>query len=304
IIITIIATLYLVHHGRRRRCKTPLSTDWPILGMLPQLLFNFWQIHDFLAHTINNQGGTAEFMGPWFIKMNYLITRDPMNAHYILNKRFEDYVKGAEFCEIFHAFSNGIVVADSEKWRDMRSLFHSLFKHKSFEVLLEKTVQKKLRNSLLPMLSNLGGGETTVDLQDLFCRLTFDNISLLGLGFDPNSLSIELPDVEAKKAFDEIQECILHRHGVPKSVWKLQEWFQIGEEKKMAKARKIFDDFLCTRITSKLEELIKSETNDNQFDSLLEAVTRDEARREEKFLRDSAFNLFVAGKDTIASALT
>ncbi|KAL1318924.1 alkane hydroxylase MAH1-like [Arachis ipaensis] len=312
-IITIIASiLYLVHHGRRRRCKTPLSNDWPILGMLPQLLWNFFQIHDFLAHTINKQGGTAEFMGPWFTKMNYLVTRDPMNAHHILSKRFEDYVKGADFREVFAAFGDGIVAADSEKWKDMRSLFHSLFKHKSFEVLLEKTIQKKLQNSLLPILSNLCE-ETTVDLQDLFCRFTFDNISSLGLGFDPNSLSIEFPVVEAKKAFDQIQECILYRHGVPRSVWKLQEWLQIGEEKKMAKACRVFDNFLCTLIASKLEELSERETNNNhqvdesvlhQFDSLLEVVTRDEARRDEKFLRDSAFNLFVAGKDTIASALT
>ena len=39
------------------------------------------------------------------------------------------------------------------------------------------------------------------------------------------------------------------------------------------------------------------------FDSLLTAVTREEAR-DDKFLRDAAFNLFVAGRDTITSALT
>ena len=115
IIAALLCFLYSFH--RRQCCKSPLLTDWPILGMLPQVLWNLWRIHDFITDILKQRGRTGEFTGPWFTKMNYMVTSDPINVHHMMSKNFDNYVKGPEFREIFQAFGDGIFTADSETWR-------------------------------------------------------------------------------------------------------------------------------------------------------------------------------------------
>ncbi|RDY11361.1 Alkane hydroxylase MAH1, partial [Mucuna pruriens] len=304
IIAALVCILYFIH--RRRCCKHPLLTDYPILGMLPQLLFNLWRVHDFATDVLKRHGGTGEFTGPWFTNMNYLITSDPLNVHHIMSKSFHNYVKGPEFRDIFQAFGDGIFTADSEAWKYSRDLFHSLFKQRSFEMFLEKSIHNKVQNSLLPILDHARQQGSVVDLQDVFNRFTFDNICSIVLGYDPNCLSIDFPQVAIEKAFNETEESIFYRHVVPKCVWKLQKWLQIGQEKKMTEACKTFDQFVHARIASKREEVSKykeDETGEGRVD-LLTALLREGKGHGDGFLRDAVFNLFVAGRDTITSALT
>ncbi|KAL1356377.1 hypothetical protein AAHE18_05G180300 [Arachis hypogaea] len=300
--------LYYFFH-RRLSCKSPLLIDWPVLGMLPQLLWNLYRIHDFLTDILRQHGRTGEFMGPWFTKMNYMITSDPMNVHHIMSKSFDNYVKGPEFRQIFQVFGDGIFATDSERWRYHRLLLHSVFKNRSFEMFLEKTIQKKVANDLIPVLEHVVHQHVEVDLQDVFNRFTFDNICNIILGYDPHCLAIDLPQVIAyEKAFNEAEESIFYRHVVPKGVWKLQKLLQIGQERKMTQACKIFDQFLYSCIATKRKELSKYTKIDESHDhvDLLTSLMREEQDQlhDDKFLRDLAFNLFVAGRDTITSALT
>ncbi|MED6151335.1 hypothetical protein PIB30_081526 [Stylosanthes scabra] len=305
---TIIVSTFLflyVHRHRRNSCRTPLSIDWPILGMLPQVLCNLSQIHDFVTNVLREKGGTGEFMGPWFTNLNYMVTSDPLNVHHIMSKHFDNYVKGPEFREIFQPFGEDFLSADSEAWKYTRTLFHSLFRKKSFEPMLENNIQKKVLNTLLPIFEHAWLHGKVLDLQDVFSRFMFDETCLMLLGYDPNSLSIDFPLVEVEKAFDEVEESIFYRQTVPRSVWKFQEWLQIGEEKKLTKACKVFDQFLYSSIATKRQEL--SKCNKGGDDLLSDLMMREENRgivHDDKFLKDAIFNLFVAGRDTITSALT
>ncbi|KAG4914412.1 hypothetical protein JHK87_051969 [Glycine soja] len=251
--------LYLFH--RRRCCKHPLMRDYPILGMLPSVLFNMWRIHDFCTEILKKQGGSGEFKGPWFTKMHYLITCDSLNVQHMLCKSFDNYIKGPEFREIFKPFGDGVVTADSETWKK--------------------------------------GGRSSRCLQSLHLQDV--------LGYDPYCLSIDFPEVAIEKAFNEAEESIFYRHTVPKCVWKLQKWLQIGQEKKMTEACKTLDRFIHARIASKRVELL-SKCNENEMGEahvdLLTALMGQEQAHDDRFLRDDEFNLFVAGRDTITSSLT
>ncbi|MED6220900.1 hypothetical protein PIB30_049224 [Stylosanthes scabra] len=221
IIVSTVLFLYALH--RRRFCQTPLLIDWPILGMLPQFLGNLWKFQDNATNILRQKGGTGEFMGPWFTKMNYMVTCDPLNVNHIMSKRFDNYVKGLQMHEMFQPFGDGLVTADSDIWKYRRSLVQSLFQKKSFETMAEKTIQHKVRKSLLPIFDHACLYGKVLDLQDVFSRLMFNETCLMSLGYDPNSLSIEFPLVEAEKAFDEIEKSIFFRHIAPRSVWKFQE---------------------------------------------------------------------------------
>ncbi|KAK7381436.1 hypothetical protein VNO78_34124 [Psophocarpus tetragonolobus] len=304
IIAVVLCMLYHIH--RRRCCRYPLLSDYPFLGMLPHLLFNMHRLHDYSTEVLKQHGGTGEFLGPWFTRMNCLFTIEPINVHHVLSKSFHNYVKGPVFREIFQAFGDGIFTADSHLWKYNRDLFHSLFKNSCFDNFLEKTIQNKVHNTLLSLLDQLLVQGTFVDLQDLFNRFTFDNICCIVLGHDPNCLSIDFPHVEIEKAFNQTEESIFYRHMMPKGLWKLQKWLQIGQEKKMTEACKTLDQFIHACIASKREKLSKcnkSEMGEAHFD-LLTALMREEKEHDDTFLRDAVFNLFVAGRDTITSALT
>ncbi|XP_057447396.1 alkane hydroxylase MAH1-like [Lotus japonicus] len=302
IIAALLCFLYIFH--RKQCCRYPLLVDYPLLGMLPPLLWNLWRVHDFVTDILKIHGGTGEFTGPWFTKMDFMLTSDPTNVHHMMSKSFDNYVKGPEFREIFEAFGHGIFTADSEIWKYNRSLFHTLFKNRNFEALQERVVQKKVQSTLLPILSHVQKQGTEVDLQDVFNRFTFDNICSIVLGCDPNCLSIDFPDVACEKAFNEIEECIFYRHTLPKCVWKLQKWFQIGEEKKMSEACTTFNQFILERIASKRKELSENERDTHDFLTILMREEKGQVVHDDKFLRDAIFNLFVAGRDTITSALT
>ncbi|XP_028786617.1 alkane hydroxylase MAH1-like [Neltuma alba] len=274
--------------------------------MLPPLLTNLWQIHDYVTQALQRQAGTGSFMGPWFTGMNYLITCDPMDVHHMMSKNFVNYVKGPEFREIFEAFGDGIFTVDSDTWKYHRALLHSLFKNKSFERFLEKIVRNKVESCLLPLLDHVEREGIEVDLQDVFNRFNFDTICSTVLGSDPKCLAVDFPEIASERAFNEAEEFIFYRHTVPKSIWKLQRWLGIGPEKKMAKACEVFDRFLHESIISKREELSKNNEKEKENDDLLTCLMREEEGKDhadDKFLRDTAFNLFVAGRDTLTSAL-
>ncbi|XP_058773100.1 alkane hydroxylase MAH1-like [Vicia villosa] len=302
--------IFKIHRHRQKCCKYPILKDYPFLGMLPTLFCNLWNFHDFLSEKLKmHHRGTAEFMGPWFTNMNYLVTSDPINVHHMLSKCFDNYVKGHEFRDIFEAFGNGIFISDSDTWKYNRSLFLSVFKQRGFQLFQEKVIQNKLETSLIPLLDHLQQQGSVVDLQDVFNRFTFDNICSVILGCDPNCLSIEFPDVACEKAFEQIEKCIFYRHVMPRSFWMLQKLLQVGEEKKMTKACKEFDQFIYANIESKREELRKGIVqNVEMVDVLTTFMSAEKSSQviahDDKFLRDAASNLFIAGRDTITSALT
>ncbi|KAK6252174.1 hypothetical protein QUC31_013894 [Theobroma cacao] len=94
----------------------------------------------------------------------------------------------------------------------------------------------------MPVLEHVVNLKTEVDLENVLQRFDYDHICLLALGFDPKTLSAEFSNVPSKVAFDEVDEALLYRNILPVSIWKLQRWLQIGEEKKLSKGKS--DKFL------------------------------------------------------------
>ncbi|KAF7803262.1 alkane hydroxylase MAH1-like [Senna tora] len=277
--------LFLFLYQRSRRCRDPVLTDWPIVGMLPETLFHLWHIHDYATPLLRRVSGTGNFMGPWFSGMNYLVTTNPINIHHTMSKNFPNYIKGPQFREIFEPFGEGIFTVDAEEWTYNRALLHSLFKSRTFDKFVEKTVRKKVDTCLLPLLDEVESQGVEVDLQEVFSRFNFDNISSIVLGSDPKSLAFDFPDVAIEKAFNEAEEFIFYRHTVPRAFWKLQKWLGVGPEKKMATAIQVFDQFLHESIASKRGKAgeLDSHNNDDECD-LLTSVMRISPLTDERIL--------------------
>ncbi|KEH22136.1 putative cytochrome P450 [Medicago truncatula] len=289
-----------IHYWRLNR-NTPM-TKWPVLGMLPGLLHNVSNIHGYVDLTLKQNGGTFIFEGPWLTNMNILCTSDPMNVQHITSTKFENYGKGNDFREIFEVLGEGIFRSDSHIWKYNRKLLHSIFKQGNFQVFIQKTVEKKICNYLLVFLDHASKNGVQVDLQDIFQRLTFDNICSVVLGFDPKCLSIDLPEIPCERAFTQAEDTLFIRHVKPKLLWKLQNWFQVGEEKQFIKNNKFIDEMLYSEIKSKRE--MRGEQKVDLLDIIINEVGDGENKIDDKFLRDTSINLLAAGRDTISSGLT
>ena len=159
------------------------------------------------------------------------------------------------------------------------------------------------------------GVPTVLDLQDVIERFTFDNTCTFLFGFDPNCLPYkcnELQDIAYEKALSVLEDMVLSRHYIPKCIWKLQKWLQIGQEKKGKAAKENLHKFLDKCITDyKCDEdrriFKRNEDVDESRYCLLKELMKERLGKgemiDEKYIRDTAVNLFAAGNGTISSGL-
>ncbi|GLT33204.1 hypothetical protein SLA2020_078090 [Shorea laevis] len=297
LVAVVLSFIFLFHWSWNR--NSPIRI-WPVVGMLPGVLHNIGRLHDFSTEVLERGKGTLQFRGPWFSNLNFVVTSDSRNVQHILRKKFENFQRGPEFREIFEVLGDGIFNSDGDLWKTQQKALHSLIKNTKFELAVQRILSQKLQRGLIPILESC----SVLDMQDVFHRLTFDIICLLVFGFDPNCLSIEFPNVSCEKAYDVMEEAVLHRHIVPTGFWKLQRLLQVGEENKLRRAWETFDKFLYEQILLKHEKLsTKNAEKEEEFDLLTAFMFGESGEKSSRFLRDTAFSLLAAGRDTVASAL-
>ena len=197
------------------RNRNSVLINWPIVGMFPGLLLNASRAHEFATDLLQKNDGTFVFKGPWLAGLDFMITSNSMNVQHILSKNFTNYHRNLEFKQIFEPLGDGIFNSDGDWWKTQRRIIHTSLKHRKFELALEKIIQQKILQGLFMVLDHVSVLGVEVDLQDVLHRLTFDNARALVLGFDPNCLSIDFPQVPYEKAYDVIEEVAFHRHLKP-----------------------------------------------------------------------------------------
>ncbi|CAL1391704.1 unnamed protein product [Linum trigynum] len=324
LLLTFLSLVIFLWHWLLRNKHSPLY-QWPLLGMLPSLLFNLSTIHDFITGALRRTGGTFLLKGPSFINADYLVTSDPTNINHIFNKNAANYEKGPDFKAIMEAVGDGIFNVEGESWKLQRKLLRSLLNNSEFEAHSTHILTQKMRSKLMPVLDRAArmDNDELVDLQDVFKRFMFDNMCLLVLGFDPHYLPAvgsddgKLPDNACGKAFEVLEEVALCRHIVPMCVWRLQQRLQIGMEWKFSRAWRTLDQLLYGSIKRRKQELATKHndvTKRDKLDLLTQIlVMKDEDdggdknlidKTSDKFLRDTTFTLLIAGRDTITAGLT
>ncbi|KAL2907206.1 Alkane hydroxylase MAH1 [Bienertia sinuspersici] len=277
--------------------------NWPFLGMLPSLLVHLHRLHHRCVDLMQQTNCSFLFVGPWFGKMDALITVDPANIQYIMSTNFTNYPKGDEFLKIFDILGDGIFNSDGELWKFQRKITRSLINHRRFMRFLVKTTYNKVQKGLVPILQHAYKEDLVLDLQDVFQRLTFDTTCLLVMGHDPRCLSLEFPDVPFSKALDDAEEAIAYRHVLFDKLWELLKWLGIGQAAKLSQAWKVLDHFIDNIVSMKYQEQ-KNEEEEEGVDLLTSFLNEELVEsssintNNDKFLRDTILNLMIAGRDT------
>ncbi|XP_074308651.1 alkane hydroxylase MAH1-like [Silene latifolia] len=298
--------IFLLFFYAFRNNKSSVPTNWPFVGMLLALLKNLHRIHDFCIELTEGPNLSFLLKGPWYTSMELLITSDPRDIHHILSKNFSNYPKGAKFNEIFDVLGDGIFNADGELWKYHRRMAQTFVGQPQFHQLLIEKIYVRVENGLIPVLNHASKQGLVLDLQDLFERFTFDNICSLTMGYELGSLCVDLPSIPFSKALDDIEEVIFYRHVIPVSVWKFIRWLGVGKERKYKKAWETLDKFIYNCIANKHETMKQLESinpNDDEQNIGVDLLTLYKDK-DDKFLRDTVLNFFIAGRDTTSTSLS
>lgn len=159
-------------------------------------------------------------------------------------------------------------------------------------------VNFEIQDRLIPLFSFVAGKEDAVlDLQDVFRRFSFDCMCRFSFGLDPKCLEKSLPISEFAIAFDLASKLSAERAMTASPlIWKIKRLFNIGSEKKLKEAIKMID-VLAQEVIRQRQKMGFS--NHRDLLSRFMGTTNDA-----KYLRDIVISFLLAGRDTVASALT
>ncbi|KAJ3694135.1 hypothetical protein LUZ60_009615 [Juncus effusus] len=301
-------SFFLLHFLFRR--GVPLNL--PIVGVLPHLILNSTHLHEWSTDVLRRNNYTYLFKSISGTPIDYLFTCDPSNVKHVFTTQFANYPKGKDFSVLFDVLGEGIFNVDFDSWALQRRKAHSLMSDSKFRTFVNRSTKNKLENGLLPLLEQIAMLGQVVDLQDVFLRLTFDLTSAFTFGVDPGCLVPDFPTVPFAQAMDKAEEILFYRHLAPLAWLNLQKKYNFGSHKEMRKACKVIDKTIDAYV-SKRRELFKTGKNEEKEETSVDFLSsyldcEKEVGKEgedfNKFLRDTTFNIMVAGRDTTSSALT
>ncbi|KAK9122750.1 hypothetical protein Sjap_012352 [Stephania japonica] len=271
-------------------CHTYLTSKWAL---------QFNNLSDWYTHLLKNSPtGTIQVH-----VLGNTITANPSNVEYILKTNFDNYPKGKPFSTILKDFlGRGIFNVDGELWKYQRKMACLELGNISIRSYAFEIVSKEIKLELIPVLSSSSKEGTIVDLQKVFRSFTFNTICQFTFGLDPaenpnNNLS------EFAAAFDLASRLSAERALSPLPlIWKIKRLLNIGSEKQLKQAIKtingLANEIICQRRLKMMQNCISRNVH---LDLLSRFMT---SNNESTFLRDIIISFALAGRDSVASALT
>ncbi|GAB2221906.1 hypothetical protein Droror1_Dr00013100 [Drosera rotundifolia] len=291
--------------------NTAILTNWPLLGMLPGVLSNYHRILDFVVDGFDRiPDAVFLFKGPWFCDLDMLVTCYPDDVRYMTSTHSSNFIRGPRSKKNFDLLGDSFFNAEGAEWRYHLRILKVFFSGKQFMDYWANANVDKVVGSLVPILDRTTAAasedpEAGIDLQELFQRFFYDMSFQVAFGHDPNSLSLQWPDLSGARALNEAMEAVFLRHLLPESVWKIQRLLEFGEEKKLKRAKEILNNVVRQHV-SKKHELLASRVGDDH-DVISTYINEDKelkSGKNDEILETTAITMFLAGTNTVASALT
>ncbi|KAI4340454.1 hypothetical protein MLD38_025286 [Melastoma candidum] len=271
-------------------CTAFLSTSWRK---------DFNNLCDWYAHLLRKSPhGTIQVH-----VLRNVVTADERNVEHVLRTRFENYPKGKAFSTILgDLLGGGIFNVDGDAWMFQRKMASLELGSVSMRAHAFEVTASEIDDRLIPLLYSFSRRDGAVlDLQDVFRRFSFDTICKFSFGMDPGCLDMSLPVSEFVDAFDTASRLCAERAMAPTALlWKLKRAFNVGSERRLGEAVK--------RVNALAADVIKRKRETGSFRGL--GAQNDLLTRfmfsvdDDKFLKDIVVSFLLAGRDTVASALT
>ncbi|RWW20619.1 hypothetical protein GW17_00015268 [Ensete ventricosum] len=226
------------------------------------------------------------------------VTANPDNVEHMLKTRFDNYPKGKPFATILgDLLGCGIFNVDGDLWRFQRKMASTELGSAAVRAFASRTVAAEVGGRLLPLLDVACECGRVLDLQDVFQRFAFDNICKISFGLDPGCLELSVSMSEFAAAFDKATRLSARRatHTIP-LIWKAKRLFNWGLERELREAIGLVD--LLAKEVIRQRRKLGFASDQDLLSRFMGCVDND------KYLRDIVVSFMLAGRDTVASALT
>jgi cytochrome P450 len=236
------------------------------------------------------------------VAMPIIQTTEPENVKTILSLKFKDYSFGAREKALAPLLGHGIFNADGERWANSRRLLRPNFARDQVGDLEAFERHFKL------MLKHVPKDGSTVDLQELFFRLTIDSATEFLFNHSTNSLRTmgqdedDNEDVIFAKAFNVAQTDVVER-------LRYDFLYKFTNQKKGKEAIDICKEYVDRwvdgavrwRAEQDAEKATGGQKEEERYVFIHELAkqTNDKAQ-----IRDELMNVLLAGRDTTASLLS
>lgn len=223
--------------------------------------------------------------------IRFILTREPEHIKTVLTSKFTDFGKGPRFHEIWSPFlGDSIFTTDGQLWQGSRSLIRPMFVK---DRVSDLQTFDKWAGVLMNKLPRAG---ETVDIMDLFYRMTLDVTTDYLLGASVNSL--DNPKHEFARAFNEVQ-----RDQMMLTI--LSPFYYLIPKYRYYRAIRVLERFMAPYIEQALalpvENLEKLSKSDRNY-TFLHNIAR--FTRHPKVIRDQIMAVLIAGRDTTAATLS
>ena len=251
---------------------------------------------------LETQKGRFDKMGATFtgqlLGKPLVVSIEPQNIKTVLSLKFKDYILGGREAALGPLLGKGIFTTDGERWAHSRAMIRPNFARDQVADLgaFERHIQQLFK--LIPR------DGSTVDLQELFFRLTIDSATEFLFGHSVNSLSSCQTEsdtgVQFAKSFNYAQhECAQRFRMGP-----LMRFYKNATgDRHVQITHEFVDQFVDRAIeyrrTADLEKAPEKQKGQYLFLHELAKATDDKRR-----LRDELLNVLLAGRDTTASLLS
>ncbi|KAL8364988.1 hypothetical protein RB595_004007 [Gaeumannomyces hyphopodioides] len=227
--------------------------------------------------------------------MRFLLTREPEHVKAMLTGKFSDFGKGPKFHEVWSPFlGDSIFTTDGPLWHDSRALIRPMFVR---DRVRDLDIFDRWTNVLLSKLPAPG---ETVDMMDLFYRMTLDVTTDFLLGHSVNSL--DNPKNDFSRAFTEVQRAQM-------MLTVMAPLRALVPTKKYHAGIKVIEQFMMPYIEqalalppSELEKLSSPDSSSSREVTFLHSIARHS--RDPKVIRDQIMAVLLAGRDTTAATLS
>lgn len=223
--------------------------------------------------------------------MMNVVTRDPENVKAILATDFKSFDLGLREPQLSYFLGSGIFTLSSHGWKHSRTLLRPQFTREQVAQI------DSLRRHAASLEKILDKGEF-VNIQHLFHQLTMDTATEFLFGESVDSLDNSQRVVNGVSAAEFVEAYTLCLR------WSLFR-IQFGPLYKLITSRKFRDSIARARrfveyfVQQALDRPIDKNESSYVFTHELAKVTRDPV-----VIRDQAFNVLLAGRDTTASLLS
>jgi cytochrome P450 len=300
--------------AKRSKGKSPvkprkihsLGTKIPIFGDMLESLKHVGARHDWIAAM------SQRFQNePWQINVpgapKMIMLSDPATIEAVMVTHPDIFVKAGAQRDLMHdLLGDGIVNVEGEQWYHQRKTAAKFFSARTLRLCMTETMRRNI-DQVNHILDAQCGTGRLFNLSNIFQQFTLQTFLEVGVGIDAPIIGKSEPS--AFKAFDEAALVITQRRLVPRFVWKLQRWLNVGPEKKL----KEMMDKVHTYVTDLVKESLSkqnSEASDHDegekirtaIELFVEHSGDGKVGLRPRDLVDFLLNFIIASRDT--SALT